>query len=450
MSNQTEQKTIQFSPTPKQDLVFDLFNDDITTEIVYGGSAASGKSYLIASLIIMKCLQYPGIRVGLSRNNLTTLKKTTMTSFFEVLTDWNITSDYYSYNTQSGIIKFTNGSEVILCELQYLPSDPQYTRLGGLLLTFGVVDEAGETDEKGKEIFQSRLGRWKNDEYNIKPLLLMTCNPTKNFLYRDYYQPYTEDKLKPYQKFIQALPTDNPYITVEYYENLKRTLSPTELKRLLLGQWEYTDDETSLFKYEDIINCFNGVSPSTDSTLRMSCDIAFTSDNCILIVWKGLTIIDIIELDNKNNEVVVDRIKDTAKQYDIKYENISYDADGVGKYIRNYLPSAKEIINNGKAIVNQGYDNLKTELYFKLADVISKGELKINLPKYKTMVEEELSSIRHKPKETLTSKVRLITKIEMKRLLGRSPDIADAIAYGMIFHLKPNTMKASDFVFIKI
>jgi phage terminase large subunit len=443
------EKKIDFRPTKKQNEVFKLFDDSITTEVVYGGALGAGKSYLIASLLVMKCLQHEGIRIGLARNNITTLKKTTVTSIQEVMQDWGITQDYYSYNSQAGIIKFFNDSEIILVELDYLPSDPQYTRLGGLLLTFGVIDEAGEVPSKGKEIFQSRIGRWQNSKLNIKPILLMTCNPSKNFLFTDYYRPFKEGKLKDYQKFIQALPSDNPYLSKKYIENLRNTLTLNERRRLLGGEWEFADDETSLFKYEDVMYAFNlSMNNNTDTTYRLSCDIAFTSDKCVYMVWEGTTIKKIHITPKNDTKTVEDTIKDLCTTYNIRTDNISYDADGVGKYLRQYFPSAKEIHNNGKTILNDGYSNLKTELYFKLSELVKDGKLKIEDQSHKQEIIDELSVIRHKSRESMQNKVELISKIEMKKILSYSPDIADAMAYGMIFHLKKNTMTANNFVFM--
>ena len=70
---------INFTPSQKQDLIFEYFEDDITTEVLYGGAAAGGKSYGAMSFTIIQCLKHPNIRVGLARNELTTLKKTTTT-----------------------------------------------------------------------------------------------------------------------------------------------------------------------------------------------------------------------------------------------------------------------------------------------------------------------------------------------------------------------------------
>ncbi len=102
--------TINFTPSQKQQEVYDIFDDADTTEAIYGGSVGSGKSYLLASLLVMKCLQHDGIRVGLARNSLTNLKKTTLVSIFECIADWGLTEEHYKYNGQSGIITFSKQS----------------------------------------------------------------------------------------------------------------------------------------------------------------------------------------------------------------------------------------------------------------------------------------------------------------------------------------------------
>lgn len=440
---------IDFKPTVKQKHIFDLFNDKETTEIIWGGAVGGGKSYALGALMVMKCLQHAGVRIGLARNNITTLKKTTVVSVMEVLSHWGLKPDeHYNYNSQAGIIKFFNESEIVLQELQYVPSDPQYARLGGLLLTFVVIDEVQECDERGKAIFQTRAGRWMNKETGIKPILIGTCNPSKSsFIFRDYYVPYKEGRLKSFQQFVQVLPTDNPHLPEDYISNLERTLTLSERKRLLQGQWELNDDETSLFKYSTLENAYDTSIPlSDDKTMRMSCDIAFTNDKCVFVIWRGLTVVDII-VNNNDNNTVIDTITNLAKKHLVSPTNISFDADGVGKYLRQHFPSAKEIHNNGKTHQNHGYKNLKTELYFKLSELMDKGIVKISTDKYKKEIGEEASVIKHKSKESLENKIELITKALMKRELGRSPDFMDAIAYGMIFQLTHGTMTADSFSF---
>ena len=281
--------TIDFTPSKKQDEVFELFKDKTTTEILFGGGVGSAKSYLLAAIAIIYCLLNKGIRVGLARNELTTLKKTTVVTFFEVFGNWGLEKDtHYNYNSIEGSITFFNGSTIVFQELRYLPSDPDYTRLGGLLLTFGLIDEAGECEEKGKEIFQSRCGRWLNDEHKIKPMLLMTCNPSRNFLFKDFFQAVKEGTISKHRAFVNATVYDNPFISSQYIDNLKQILSYNEIQRLLNGDWEYDGDPNSLLNFEDIKNLYDTtIQQENPNTRYISADIAFTSDNCVVLVWEG-------------------------------------------------------------------------------------------------------------------------------------------------------------------
>ena len=425
---------INFTPTVKQDEVFELFDDENTTEILFGGGVGAAKTYLMASLITIKCLEYPGIRVGLCRNELTTLKKTTVVTLLsEVFPNFGLQRDeHYKYNPIEGKITFFNGSEIVFQELRFIPSDPNYTRLGGLLLTFTVIDEAGETDVKAKEILQSRIGRWRNGTYGLKPLLIMTCNPSRNFLYDEFYVADKEGTLPDYRRFVNATALDNPHLSEAYIDNLKRTLSPSENQRLLMGNWDASDDPNGLVSTEDITFMYDhSINHNTNTTKYISADIAFKEDGCIIFVWEGNDVIDIIKVGK--NEVVEDKIKQVAQEYQVQTRNISYDSDGVGQYLKNHLRSARAIINNGKVMKGENYMNLKTQLYYKLGELIRDGKIKIKSPNFKKELEAELLCVKRKDRQASDSKQEINSKAEQKKILGHSPDFADAMAYKMIF-----------------
>jgi hypothetical protein len=317
--------------------------------------------------------------------------------------------------------------------LDYIPSDPLYQRLNGALLTFAVIDEAGEVPSKGKEILQSRLGRWMNDKYNIKPILYMTCNPSKNFLYKEFYKPSIENTLPAHRKFIQALLTDNPHTSKGYYENLVKTLSLSDRLRLIEGDWNYDSNPDNLLEFNDILNVFIKTPAESFKQRYISADIAFTSDKCIIVVWQDLTVIKIII----NPDKPEDEINRLSKEYNVKSHNICYDHDGVGVYLKNYLRNAKAIVNNSKALNDENYENLKTQLYYKLVEKIKDNSLKIVDNPYNEAIQEELSLIRHKPTDNV-GKLQLVSKGEIKRILGHSPDFTDALAYRMYFTINEN------------
>lgn len=432
---------INFAPTPKQWEMMEAFDNAETTELVYGGSAGSAKSYGVCAIALLKALQHPGIRIGLARNELTTLKKTTVISLGEVAADWNV-QHLYSYNSSAGIIKFNNGSEIILCELRFLPKDKEYTRLGGLLLTFAIVDEVGEVDEKGYTILKTRTGRWKNSKFNIKPIIVGTCNPIKNWLYREFYKKHIEGTIEPHKMFIQALPTDNPYLPQSYLDNLNR-LPYIDRQRLLFGNWEYDDASDALMSYSEIANIWDNIELVPNQKKYITADIAFTSDKMVIMVWEGLTITRIFV--NPDVDKIEDFILKLAREHNVPNYHIAYDSDGVGQFLKKRLHNAKPIVNNARALKDENYKNLKTQLYYKLSEMVISNDVKCLVTTHKEEMTDELQQVRHKPSADV-SKLEMVSKSEVKKVLGRSPDFSDAMAYRMVFEYQNTQMKT--FVFV--
>lgn len=421
---------IDFNPTHKQDEFFESFNDPELREVLYGGSAGGGKSYVLWALMLIKCFEYPGIRIGLARHTLADIKRNTMATFWEVVNNWNIPKDLFKYNPIEGHIKFKNESIIQFFELRYLPSDPNYDRFGGALFTFGCIEEAAGVEQRGKDVFKSRLGRWKNEEYGINGKLLMTCNPGINFLYTDFYLPWTKGELPSYRKYVPAMLSDNPYLGEDYRKNLE-TLDPMSRARLLEGEWDFDGDKSRLLKYEEVLRIYDN-EPSGGEYF-ISADIAFTSDKCIIILWQGL---DIKKIINFNGDDPADEIIRLKNEYNVDPRKIVYDSDGVGKYLKTKLRGAYAFVNNGQPINKENYDNLKSQVYFKLAEKIREGAVSVQDYTLRDELIQEVYEIKSQPLDTIDGKLKLIKKKEVVAAIGRSPDISDAMAYRMVFELK--------------
>jgi trans-2-enoyl-CoA reductase len=64
--------------TKKQTIAFEYLNDNITTQILYGGGAGSAKTFLGTLWISSMCVQYAGTRYLIGRSVLTQLRLTTL------------------------------------------------------------------------------------------------------------------------------------------------------------------------------------------------------------------------------------------------------------------------------------------------------------------------------------------------------------------------------------
>tara|TARA_Y100001938_G_C8101776_1_gene442463 strand:+ start:13871 stop:15184 length:1314 start_codon:yes stop_codon:yes gene_type:complete len=413
--------------------------DNTTTELLYGGAAGGGKSFLLCSYAIITCLRYPGVRGMIGRSKLDTLKKTTLNTFFDICSQWNIKANqHFKYNAQSNVITFYNNSEIILKDLFMYPSDANFDSLGSLELTFACIDECNQITEKAKQIVSSRL-RYKLDTFGLIPKLVMTCNPSKGWVYHNYYKPSRDNTLPVYRKFIQALVDDNIHISKHYKEQLGN-LDEISKARLLRGDWEYDDSQDQLIMYDSIINMFSSVVPTGDKYI--TADIArYGKDKTCIMYWNGLQASQIVVLETSSMVEVADRIREIQNREAVPLSNIIVDEDGVGGGCKDIL-RCKGFVNNSKALYNENYQNLKTQCYYKLADMINKGQIGVstNDIKFKEHLIQELEQVRRINIDK-DSKLSILGKDKVKDLIGRSPDYADAMMMRMYYEINANTGK---------
>jgi|TARA_R100000479_G_C6395072_1_gene206733 hypothetical protein len=423
-----------FTNTQKRAIKY-LF-DNTTNDILFGGAAGGGKSFIGCAWVIIMCLKYPGTRYLMGRSKLDNLKKTTLNTFFEVSSQWNIIAGkHFNFNASSNIIKFYNDSEIMLKDLFHYPADPNYDSLGSLEITGAFIDEANQITEKAKNIVNSRI-RYKLDTYGLIPKLLLTCNPSKNWTYTQYYRPSKEGKIEPHKKFIQSLVDDNPYISVHYKGQLDK-LDEISKQRLLFGNWEYNAGEDNLCNYDAIINLFSQKGLEGDKYI--TCDVArFGTDKTVIMYWEGLTIKKIITYGKSSITDITNEIKRIQQNEGVRLSNIILDEDGVGGGAVDIL-RCKGFQNNGRPLNKENYQNIKTQCYYKLADMINKGQIGIetNDITQKNFIIEELEQVRSKDMDK-DNKLQIIPKDVTKSILGRSPDYADAIMMRMYYEIDAN------------
>ena len=421
--------------TNKQGQALKYLTDKTTTEILYGGAAGGGKSWLGCAWIIWLCMEHDGIRALIGRSKLTALKTTTLNTFFEVCKAWGLNADlHYKFNAGSNIITFYNGSEVMLKDLFAYPSDRNFDSLGSLEITAAFVDECSQITEKAKQILGSRI-RYKLDKYNLTPKLLLTCNPSKEWVYSTFYKPYKENKLPLHRKFIQSLVTDNKHVSKHYQDQLNK-LDEISKQRLLFGNWEYDDSEDKLMNYDAILSAFEN-NTIDGGEYYITADIArYGKDKTVILLWNNFRVEKTITMDVNSITEAANKIKELQITYGIKLANICVDEDGVGGGVKDIL-RCRGFVNNSKALKGENYANLKTQCYYMLADHINKSKLFFNILdiKVQNLIVQELEQVRRKNFDK-DGKLQMIGKDEVKTNIGRSPDYSDALMMRMLYELK--------------
>lgn len=422
--------------TIKQDIALDYLQDDITTELCFGGGAGGGKSVLGCYWIIKNCLTYSGTRWLIGRAKLKTLRETTLKSFFEVIKLQGVPNSVFNYNAQSSNIKFWNGSEIFLKDLFYYPSDPDFDELGSLEITGAFIDEASQVSLKAKNIVKSRI-RFMLNEYDLIPKMLLTTNPTHGWIFDQFYKADQEGNIENHRKFIQSLWSDNPHLS-KHYESVLDSLDEVSRKRLKLGDWDYLDDPSILVDYDAINDLFINSHVKRNGFKRLSADLAMKGrDKFIVSLADGGVITLVSEKAKTTGREIETILKSLMIEHGVGASNVVADSDGMGAYLESYINGIKEF-RGGSRPVSSEFNNLKSECGFKLAELINKRELRIECsPAQEDEIRRQILNCLKRDNINIDDgKKKLISKDKMKELLGNSPDYFDSLLMHMIYYTK--------------
>lgn len=174
----------------------------------------------------------------------------------------------------------------------------------------------------------------------------------------------------------------------------------------------------------------------------ISADIArLGKDKTVVMVWDGYKVIEIAVKNVSRVNESVELIKSLQIKHNVNTSRIIVDEDGVGGGVVDYL-RCTGFVNNEKPIKVKGkienFANLKSQCGYHLAEVVNRNEMYVDCDEEtERFITEELEWIRL-PKEIDIQKIRLLTKDEIKKQLGRSPDYSDTLMMRCYFDVNPN------------
>lgn len=430
-----------------------LTNDFIVTH--------NSKTFTMAIMVLLTIRQYPGCRLFVGRKTLKSLRQSFIQTLLgQVHKMFNLVEDQdFNYSAQLGEIKYSNGSTVIFGELMKNPSDPDFSRFGSLELDMAFIEEAGEVTLEAKNAIRSRVGRGiMAKEHSLPGKLVLSGNPSQNFLRTEYYDPYMElgggeyqswiigetvirpDKKKVPKKvpmkrcFLRMSVYQNPFIPQSYIDTLK-TLPRRERKRLLDGDWDYADDDSSLFKSGliDKAIMYELPQPSENFNKVIGVDVSDAGrdrtvfsliDNGVLVTQKCSNVQ--MNWDRKSEEplsyLIANELIEFAQRngfQQINAKNIAVESNGVGVGVRDALRvrgwTLTEYVNTGQSRSDNYYNlmlNMDSGTIKLYKDVSTLGELRKELGAHTYEMENQ------EPK--------VIKKSKLKETLGRSPDYSDS------------------------
>lgn len=248
---------------------------------------------------------------------------------------------------------------------------------------------------------------------------------------------FIEGKLSDNKKLLRSDPT--------YLANLANQ-SEEQRARDLDGNWKYRSVGDDMIKLQHMENFYHAPYQQGDNVRRVSCDVAFEGgDNMVLVLWVGWHIQDIYVC-QFNSRMAVNAVKSKLNEWHVREENFTYDLNGLGQAFKGFFPKAVPF-NNREAVADEFkgiYANLKSQAAYLFADKLINCEISIN----ENLVDKKfngtpLSLILNKERKAIRQSINevdkgfsIIKKIEMKSIVGHSPDFIEAMFMRMIFEIK--------------
>jgi hypothetical protein len=419
----------------KQEQALIELTQGVSREILYGGAAGGAKSWTGATWLTMMCECCPGTRWFAGRDSLTDLENSTKETFNKVFKAYGV--EGVVYNGKYHFYKFANGSRIDLVDLGYYPTDDQYERLGSYEWTGGWIEEGGEINSGAYDTLKTRIGRHMNDLYGIRPILYITCNPKKNWMYYEFYDPWKRGELESHKVFIQAFAEDNPARESGYIGQLESLKDQSKRERLLLGNWDYDDDPAILCEFDAIVDMFTNDHVLPTNEKGISSDLAMKGrDRFIIGNWHGLVCNVYLDKVQANGKEIEEDLKKAMVANAVPRSRTVVDSDGLGNYLESYLVGIKEFRGGATAKDKKEFANLKAECGYYLASLVNQRKIKVICSQeQKKRIIEEMGVLKSLNVDKDETRKRIIPKDEMKKILRRSPDYLDMLLMGMYLQI---------------
>jgi len=422
-------KEVLFQPFAKQQQFIEATFNKQYKFLLYGGAIRGGKTYVGLAILIMLSRLYPNSRWVVVRKDLQVLKRTTIPSFNKL-----VPSNFVkTFNQTDYVCKFTNGSEILFMGENY-DSDKELNRFRGLECNGFLLEEVNELQEATFNKCIERSGSWIIPNMP-EPKVICTCNPSKGWVKSLWYDKFINNTLEQPFFYLPSKITDNPHIPKSYIDSLKSL--PIQIYRVFVdGEWEGSDEPDQLVAWNEIYNCLEPniiEEDSLDLSYYLGVDVAgHGKDKTVAIVMKGNDIEEIITYDETSITEVVQMIKRLINKYNLDADKICVDGAGLGAGVIDILNDDNiHVVNfiGGSSVIpdtsNFRYKNLRAQCYWYLK--IAFDEHKIGNMKFSDKLQADLSTIRYSIEGD--KQIKIESKQELKKRIGRSPDLADALSY---------------------
>jgi len=392
--------------------------------LLFGGAIRGGKSYVGIFTLILLCKLFPNSKWAIVRKDLQVLKKNTIPVFWKVCPRKFLKSK----NETDHIYTFKNGSQILFIGENF-DKDKELNRFRGLEVNGFLLEEVNELHEETYYKCIERAGANFIDPMPA-PLVLMTCNPSQNWVKEKFYLPWSQNCLSEGLYYLPSKITDNPYIPQSYMESLLKL--PEAYRRIYIdGSWDAEDAVHQLISWE-LIHRAKDIKENDKEYYYLGVDVAgHGKDKTVFILMKGNNIVNIIDYDETSIPDVYEKTKELIKEYNIDSDHVVIDGVGLGSGVIDLLArDGYDICNfiGGGAVLEDDtsyhYRNLKAQGYWHLRLAMENDKIG---GLQDSRVQSDIASIWYDINGEKCIEIQ--NKKDTKLRIGRSPDFADALMY---------------------
>jgi len=452
---QVERQTIDLSKSydPRTNKQQMLFHEAPETYKLYGGAMGGGKTGALVNEGIQLSLDYPGNFGLLIRRTWPSFRDTVLPQIEKfidprLITDWNRSEKY---------IIFKNRSKIRYGGMGEKPDDWEKWMSG----EYGwiAIDQAEQFTKLEFQMLSTRL-RLKIPR--IRYFFLLSCNPNIGWIKETFIESNIKDHV-----FVPALPEDNVVnLPKGYIKRMRGILTSKQQKALLEGNWEAIGEPDNVFTYIEIQKAAGRTVEASDP-VQIGADVARSGDDeTVIVLREGLKVRiystaqghDLMQTAGKIwlccQEKIIPKWGDRLTKITIKI-----DADGLGAGVvdrlkeqrsdkeklytdmvlkmvdkerreelnkREYRVRIKiiEIHGSGKAKEPAKYKNQRAEIHWGMRELIEDLDLPPNRE-----LQTQLMSLKYKVNSA--GQILIVPKEDIKKKLGRSPDLAEGVIYSL-------------------
>lgn len=207
----------------------------------------------------------------------------------------------------------------------------------------------------------------------------------------------------------------------------------------IVGVWRDVDSGTALLSIDDVER-FYGCSEKRDGVMRASADVALTGDFFVIYALDGHHVCDMEAWRGTLSDEVVPMIENFLKRNGVRKDNFTYDANGLGMWLKSDSRFSRSIPFNNKAAPSDPrmWNSLKSEAAEKFVHAVRHGDFSIDqhiLAKRFTDSKGHQFSFADRfmaerlalKRKDNVARFEIIDKAQMKLEIGHSPDFLEGL-----------------------